>query len=524
MPKTQEPKKYSLTKIVATLGPASENEDTLRKMIEAGMNVARINCSHGDWTTRKDRIDLVRRLAKEYNRSIGILVDLQGPKIRTGTLPDDGIKILAGEKITLTTIEANANYTQRPFKVFIRNYPNLSSEVKPEQRVLFDDGLLRLEVNEIKGAEVYGTVTVGGILKSNKGVNLPESEQLGLEAITPKDKEDIIEAVKYEADFIALSFVRQAQDIQELKALIQAANPQSPIKTIAKIEKPQAMTHLDAILEEVDGVMVARGDLGVELEPEKVPILQKEIIRRAGKHDKFVITATQMMDSMIKNPFPTRAEVSDVANAILDGTDAVMLSGETASGAHPVAAVDYMRKVALEVEGSTKIYVPRRNLEDLDNFSEDRVNAIAIAHGAEDLAKLRKIRTIVAFSCSGKSAQLISQLRPQSKIVVATTFRHTYNYLSIVWGVTPIFFDNVQKTTQTLINIEDELKEYGLVEEGETIVITGGLPIAARTSANFVKLHKCDGSMAKLVEEYYIKAQEPRTNLGPTLKGTVNAS
>lgn len=498
--------KYPLTKIVATIGPSSENETVLREMIQAGMNVARINCSHGDWVSRKERIDLIRGLAREYNRSIGILVDLQGPKIRTGTLPDDGIKILAGEKIVFTTVEKDANYSQRPFKVFIRNYPNLPSEVKPGQRILFDDGLLRVEVNSIHDREVEATVVVGGLLKSNKGVNLPESEQLGLEAITLKDREDIVEAVKQKADFIALSFVRHAKDIQELKALIQEAQPVAPIKIIAKIEKPQAMIHLDAILQEVDGVMVARGDLGVELEPEKVPILQKEIIRRAGKHEKFVITATQMMDSMIKNPFPTRAEVSDVANAILDGTDAVMLSGETASGAYPVAAVDYMRKVALEVEASTKIYVPRRNLEDLDNLSEDRVNAIAIAHGVEDLAKLRKIRTIVAFSCSGRSAQLISQLRPRAKIIAATTFEHTYNYLSIVWGVTPIFFDNVQKTTQTLINIEDELKEYGLVEEGETIVITGGLPIAARTSANFVKLHKCDGSMRDLVSRQYAKA------------------
>lgn len=506
-------KNFSLTKIVATLGPSSGDEKTLRAIIEAGVSVVRINCSHGNWDERRERINITRKLAEEYKRPIGILVDLQGPKIRTGTLPDN-VMISEGEKIILTTDDKKANYESNPKIAHIRNYPELPSEVKPGQRVLLDDGLLRLKVVAVQGDTVECSVSVGGHLKSNKGVNLPESEQLGLEAITAKDREDLIEAVKVEADFLALSFVRNAEDIIELNKLIQAENPQSPIKTIAKIEKPQAINHLDAILEQVDGVMVARGDLGVELDPEKVPMLQKEIIRKANYQEKFVITATQMMDSMIKNPFPTRAEVSDVANAILDGTDAVMLSGETAAGDHPVLAVDYMRKVALEVESHNKIEVEIRDLSDAEDLHPEKIQSIAIAQGVKNFASLKDIKTIVSFSCSGRSVQLISKLRPKAKIIAATTYTHTYNYLSMIWGVTPIYFDQVHRTTQTMMNIEEKLLELGIIEEGETIVITGGIPIAARSSPNFVKLHKCDGSMKEL-----IKVQEERfkADLGPTL-------
>ncbi len=504
-------KKNSLTKIVATLGPASETETTLRAMIEAGMHVARINCSHGDWESRRQRIATIRKLAKEYGRPIGILVDLQGPKIRTGTLPE-GVVITQGEKIILTIEEGDADYNSSPKKVFIRNYPELPTEVAVGQRILLDDGLLRLEVQAIKGQTVQCEVMVGGKLKSNKGVNLPESKQLGLQAITKKDREDLIEAIKIEADFLALSFVRRAEDIRELKMLIERAHPHSPIKTIAKIEKPQAMEHLEEILHEVDGVMVARGDLGVELEPEKVPLLQKEIISKANLAGKFVITATQMMESMINNPFPTRAEVSDVANAILDGTDAVMLSGETASGSYPVDAVNYMRKVALEVEANLTISVPQRDLSN-KKLSDDEINYIAMAQSVNIFANLKHIKAIVAFSCSGKSVQRISKLRPKARVLAATTYIHTYNYLSIIWGVTPIYFSDVHRTTQTIVNVEEALIEQKYIEPGDTIVITGGIPIAARSTANFLKVHKCDGSMKEL-----IKIQEERFNesLGPS--------
>jgi len=514
--------KYSLTKIVATLGPTSEDEATIRQLIEAGINVARINCSHGNWDERAQRIETVRRVARELGRPVGILVDLQGPKIRTGTLPDDGIELVTDERVILTSNETKANYTSSPKVVYIRNYPQLSSDLSVAQRILLDDGLLRLSVLKITGDEVECKVIFGGTLKSNKGVNLPESKQLLVEVITPKDREDIVEAIRVEADFIALSFVRRAEDIVTLKELIHDAKTKldvkSPIKTIAKIEKPQALSCIDEILDEVDGVMVARGDLGVELEPEKVPLAQKDIIRKANHKKKFVITATQMMDSMIRNPFPTRAEVSDVANAILDGTDAIMLSGETASGKYPIQSVEYMRKIALEVEGSDSIISERLDLKELTRLglSYLETDNFAIAQAVYDLAQLPHIRTIVAFSCSGRSVQLMSKLRPNARIIAATTYKHTYNYLSMIWGVTPVYFDEVEHTTKTMINMEEFLLKHKLVREGETIIITGGLPIAARSAANFIKLHQCNGSLQDLVKVANA-CQITNKDLGPSL-------
>jgi pyruvate kinase len=493
--------KYPLTKIVATLGPASEDDETVKKLIASGMNVARINCSHGDWEERLVRIKKVRKIAKELNHSVGVLVDLQGPKIRTGTLPNSGVELKESETVILTTNESSANYESSPKRIHIRNYPELPQDVTIGQRILLDDGLLRMNVVSIRGTDVECSVSFGGILKSNKGVNLPESKQSMVQAITAKDREDLVQAVKYSADFIALSFVRSAQDILELKKLIREADPHSTIKTIAKIEKPQALDELDAILEVADGVMVARGDLGVELEPEKVPVAQKEIIRKANIKKKFVITATQMMDSMISKPFPTRAEVSDVANAILDGTDAVMLSNETATGLFPVAAVDCMRKIALEIEKTGQIRIEKSDSSFVSHEATEEFNAIAIAEAVENFARMKDVNTILSFSCSGKSVQLISKLRPKARIIAATTYQHTYNYLSIVWGVTPIFFNRVENTTKTLINIEEQLISDGLIAEGDTIIMTGGLPIAARGPANFVKLHRCDGSLRKTVME-----------------------
>ena len=500
-----------LTKIVATLGPSSEDERTVRRMVEAGMNVARINCSHGDWETRKERIDLVRRISKETKISIAILVDLQGPKIRTGDLPKEGVDVFAGEKLTLTTIEANADYESKHKKIHIRNYPDLANEVEKGQRVLFDDGLIRVEVVKTTDTEVESVVTFGGILKSNKGVNLPDSVQKSVQSITEKDREDIKRAVEYGADFIALSFVRCPEDILELKDLINKEKPKCPVKTMAKIEKPQALDKLDEIIDVVDVIMVARGDLGVELEPEQVPLVQKDIISRTNKRGKLVITATQMMDSMINNPFPTRAEVSDVANAIFDGTDAVMLSGETASGKYPVESVDYMRKIATEVETKGQIKV-----EDLDlDETDENKTKVALAHSIESFLRHQEAEAVVAFSCSGASIQTISKFRPKTRIIAATTYQHTYNYLALVWGVTPVFFDAVESTSKTFINVEEKLLELGHVKEGESILITGGLPIAARSSANFLKFQKCDGSMKASIKK---GKEEADKDLGPLLK------
>lgn len=503
---------YPLTKIVATLGPSSEDETAVRAMIKAGMNVARVNCSHGDWDTRKARIDLIRRLALEAGVPIAIMVDLQGPKIRTGIMPGDGIEISKDETIILVTKEENADTSASPKKVFIQNYPELPQEVKTGQRVLLDDGLLRLEVTEIGKDEVTTKVTLGGTLKSKKGVNLPESHQLSVKAITDKDQEDLKEAVKLGVDYIALSFVRHEQDIISLKDMIENQKPEAPIKIIAKIEKPQAVNHLDEILDVTDAVMVARGDLGVELEPEQVPIVQKKVIAEANRKNIIVITATQMMDSMMKNPFPTRAEVSDVANAIIDGTDAVMLSGETAAGPYPVEAVDYMRKIALEVESRAEI-----KREEFDpQFEKNNINRVAIARGVTGFAQSGYVSKIISFSCSGGSVQVISKFRQKVRIIAATTYQHTYNFLALVWGVTPIFFDQVDHTTTTIANLEDQLIKQGMIQEGETIIIAGGLPIAARSEANFIKLHTCNGTMRKQQDVRKIPRQDKA--LGPKIK------
>lgn len=499
----------NLTKIVATLGPTSEEETTVRAMVEAGMNVARINCSHGDWDARRKRIQLVRALSKELKVPIAILVDLQGPKIRTGDLPD-GVIVETGDKLHLVVDESKANYKAKEKKIFIRNYPELPKEVEAGHKILLDDGLIRLEVKSSNDDSVEVEVTVGGLIKSNKGVNLPESKQENLKAITDKDKEDLKEAVKAGADFIALSFVREAEDIIQLKELIAKENPVAPIKIIGKIEKPQAVQHLAEILDVVDGVMVARGDLGVELEPEQVPMVQKDIIARANRKNKIVITATQMMDSMIKNPFPTRAEVSDVANAIIDGTDAVMLSAETASGAYPIKAVEYMAKVALEVESNAVI---RDDSVDVLH-TEANINRIAIAEGINSFVKLRNVKNIIAFSCSGATVQMISKARTRARIIAATTYQHTYNYLAMVWGVRPFFFNEVEHTTKTFVNLEEKLLKQGLVEKNETIIVSGGLPIAARQESNFIKFHKCDGSMKEIAK---ITKAEDQKELGPQI-------
>lgn len=514
----KEIKKLPKTKIVATLGPATESEEGIKNLIEAGLSVARLNCSHGDWDTRVERLKKVRAAALELNRPVGILVDLQGPKIRTGTLPEEGVKIENGENIILTTVKTDSDYrNDAPIKkIFVRNYPELTKDVEASQAILIDDGVIRLEATKVRETEVEAKVIFGGTVKSNKGVNLPESDQKNLASITDKDREDIIEAVKNSAEFIALSFVKTAADIIELKQLINECNvDELPIKVIAKIEKPQAVEKLDEILDVVDGVMVARGDLGVELEPQKVPMIQKEIISKANYKKKFVITATQMMDSMVSKPFPTRAEVSDVANAILDGTDAVMLSNETAMGSYPTETVSQMAKIALEVETNGEIKVDKRDLKSLDLNDVDNINHLAIAQSVENFSKLKHIDKILVFTCSGKSATMISKLRPEAKVIAATTYEHTYNYLSIVWGVIPIYFDEVQQTTETIYNLERYLVAQGIVEEGETVVVTGGLPIAARGPSNFVKLHKCDGSIKELKQ---MSKELSDKKLGPTIK------
>lgn len=460
------------TKIIATIGPASRERPLLEKLIKAGIDVARLNCSHADHDTIAKIIKDVREISQQEERSVGILLDLSGPKIRTADLAQGPVELATGQSFTLTSRSVIGTG-----EIVSTNYPLLAREVKPGDTILLDDGLIELSVSSTDDTDVNCQVASGGLLRNRKGINLP-GVRLSIPALTEKDKEDLAFGLKQEVDFVALSFVRDPDDIRSLKELIGDHWP--PVLAIAKLEKPEALEHLDEILDVADGVMIARGDLGVELPPEKVPPVQKLITKRANARGKPVITATQMLESMIEHPRPTRAEASDVANAIFDGTDAVMLSGETAAGAYPLEAVRMMDRIAVAAEASL-------------DFTELHKHALptsahAIAHAACAMAVDMKARAIAAFTKSGSTARLISQLRPPGPIIALTQHMHVYRQLSLYWGVRPLMLTEVSDSESTLALVEDTLLDEGIVSPGDSMVITGGLPIAARGPANFVKL------------------------------------
>ncbi len=461
------------TKIVATIGPASKDRNVIEKLIKAGVDVVRINCSHADHETIKYIADVTREISSELDRSVGVLLDLCGPKIRTGRIePGTEVNLQAGQKFTLTARELPGDS-----EIVSTNYPKLAHEVGAGDTILLDDGLIELKVVNTAQDDVVCQVITGGVLKDKKGINLP-GVRLSIPALTDKDKEDLKFGLEQDVDFVALSFVRDPGDIRHLKELIGDHWP--PPVVIAKLEKPQALEHLDEILDVADGVMIARGDLGVELPPESVPPAQKLITRKANAKGKPVITATQMLESMIEHPRPTRAEASDVANAIFDGADAVMLSGETAAGAYPVQAVQMMDRIATAAESSLDF--TRLHQHELPT------SAHAIAHAACAMAVDMKARAIAAFTKSGATARLISQFRPPGPIIALAQHWHVYRQLSLHWGVTPLMLTEVSDSESTLALVEDTLLDRGIVSHGDSIVITGGLPIAARGPANFVKL------------------------------------
>ncbi len=461
------------TKIIATIGPACRNPKTIEKMILAGMDIVRINCSHASHDDIRDIINDVRSVSQKFDNPIGILLDLSGPKIRTGNLVDnEPVELISGSQFTLTGLDILGNKD-----IVGTNYTNLAQEVKVNDKILLDDGLIELKVTQIENLDVICEIITGGILKNHQGINLP-GVKLQIPALTDKDKADLLFALNYEIDFVALSFVRDSADITYLKNII--GNHYPPIMVIAKLEKPEAIECLDDIMDVSDGVMVARGDLGVELPPEKVPPVQKLIIQKANQKGIPVITATQMLDSMANNPRPTRAEASDVANAIFDGTDAVMLSEETATGHYPVEAVAMMDRIAHEAESTI-------------NFNQLQVHELptqahAIAHAACNMAVDMQAKLIATFTKTGSTARLISKFRPPNTIIALTQHLHVFRQLSILWGVNPLMLTQVSDSETTLAMVEHTLLKRGLVVSGDAIVITGGLPIAARGPANFVKV------------------------------------
>lgn len=460
------------TKIVATVGPATSDREMLEALIEAGIDIARINCSHADHQVVARVIEDIRYLSQEMGRPVGILLDLSGPKIRTGVMKNGAVKLFAGQKFTLTSRPLEGTST-----MVSTNYAKLALEVKVHDRILLDDGLIELLVHDTTDTDVVTEVINGGILKNKKGINLP-GVRLSIPAVTEKDKVDLKFGLAHEVDFVALSFVRDPDDVHYLRQLIGEQYP--PVSVIAKLEKPEALEHLDEILDAADGVMIARGDLGVELPPEQVPAAQKLITRKANAVGKPVITATQMLESMIENPRPTRAEASDVANAIFDGTDAIMLSGETAAGKHPVEAVLMMGRIAVAAEASVDYGELKRH--------PASSSAQAIAHAACAMAVDMKAKVIAAFTKSGSTARLISQFRPPTPIIALTQHVHVYRQIALCWGVVPLMLTEVTDSEGTLALVEDTLLSKGAVSPGDSLIITGGLPIAARGPANFVKL------------------------------------
>ncbi|GAC1631223.1 MAG: pyruvate kinase [Candidatus Acidiferrum sp.] len=451
----------------------------IKKLLEAGMDVARLNFSHGTHEEHAKCISLLRSAAAERKKTIAILADLQGPKIRTGALAGGGPVLLrTGQQFTITTAKVLGDST-RVSTVF----EPLPREVKPKDRILLSDGLIELRVRQVRRTEVICDVVNGGALGENKGINLP-GVKLRVPALTPKDRADLRFALNEGADYIAVSFVRRPEDVLLAKQLIRAAKADTPV--IAKLEKPEAIENLEAILRVSDGVMVARGDLGVEMRPEQVPVVQKQIIARAREFRRPVITATQMLESMTENPRPTRAEASDVANAIFDGSDAVMLSAETASGRYPVEAVSMMARIIESAEASIREYsrpIPQERLKVAETVAE------LVCHASREL----HMKLIVVFTHSGFTARLISRYRPQVPIIALTPEQETLRRMALIWGVLPLESRDQHRIDTLAEMTEKKLLQERLVRKGDVIGIIAGTPMGVRGTTNFMKFHVIGG-------------------------------
>jgi pyruvate kinase len=472
--------KNKKTRVVCTIGPSTDDEDILRKLVENGMNVARLNTSHDTMSQHEKRVETLVKIRKEMNIPLAILLDLEGPKIRTGNFETDEVSLVEGQIFILTSQEIIGNNE----RVSI-NYKELPKDVKKGDVILIDDGKIKLEVIKTDGKEITTNVIVGGIITHHRGINVPVVD-INLPPLTQKDKEFLTKAVDWNIEYVAQSFVRKPDDIIKTKRILtEIGIPDLPV--IAKIETLQAIDNLEAIIEEADGVMVARGDLGVEVAVEKIPLLQKRIIEIANTMAKPVITATQMLESMINNPFPTRAEATDIANAILDGTDAVMLSGETAVGKYPVQAVKVMSSIACETEKYLDDYSYKFDYSTYGGGDQD---TNAISQSAIKVAEQLGIKVIVATTYSGYTARALSRFRRNIKIIAASPRYKTYNRLALVWGVTPVIMHKFVDTDNMLENVSNIVKSLDLVSPGESIIVTAGIPYGFSSKTNFLKIHE----------------------------------
>lgn len=477
-------------KIVCTIGPASDSLESLDRLIERGMNAARLNFSHGTHASHAAAIKAIRQAADQRRAAVAIIQDLQGPRIRVGQVADGGLAVTDGQPVRLQTTLARSggqlgarSIAPAAIPEIPVTYQHLARDVRPGARILINDGLIELVVDRIAGGLIECTVVIGGRITSHKGINLPGT-RVSAPTLTDKDREDIRFGVAQGVEYVALSFVRGPEDVTAAKQLIAECGGSMPV--IAKIERQEAVTYLDAILEEADGVMIARGDLGVEVGPEAVPILQKRIIVEANRRRRLVITATQMLESMTQHLRPTRAEASDVANAVFDGTDAVMLSAETAIGAHPVETVQVMdRIIRAAEEGSEPGVVPKRQTDFGDmSFPE------AICTAAYSAAAAITASAIVAFSELGWTARLISKQRPAAPIIAFTPFETVRRQMALYWGVLPHTMQQIDQTDERVHEAERRLKAEGLVKTGERIVILSGTRIGQPGGTNLIKLQK----------------------------------
>lgn len=463
------------TKIVCTIGPASRSPEKLEQLIKAGLNVARLNFSHGTQSEHQEVITTIRRMAAKLSLPIAILQDLAGPKIRIGKIESGQITLKSGAQFILTTREVPGNENEVSV-----NYPDLPKDVQPGDSLLLSDGVLELEVLETKEQDIKCQVVIGGPLSSFKGINLPTSS-IKAPSLTEKDKKDLAFGIDQGVDYIALSFVRRPSDVTEAKNFME--KKRSTIPVIAKIEKHEALKNIDEIIQIVEGIMVARGDLGIETPLEKVPLVQKSLIQKSNLVGKPVITATQMLRSMVDNPRPTRAEVADVANAVLDGTDAVMLSEETAIGKYPVEAVAMMAKIAEDAESGFPF---DRWIQRVEQESEKSIPE-AVGQAACRLAESLNAASIITFTQSGSTARLVAKYRPQQPILAPTPLEKTYRSLALIWGVVPILGESIKDTDEIVDRAFQAALESGLVKKGQRVVITTGAPVGVPGTTNLIR-------------------------------------
>lgn len=468
---------YNKTKIVATVGPASNNKDMLRRLIVSGVDVFRLNFSHGTHDTHKPVIEAIKELREELGVYVAILQDLQGPKIRVEEVENNGVEIIEGESLTITVEKVLGNS-----KLVSTSYQALPTDVSIGDSILIDDGKLELKVTSKTDKTVETKVVYGGILKSRKGINLPNTN-VSAPSLTEKDYADLLFGLENEVDWVALSFVRTADDIQNLRNIIQQNG--SKARIIAKIEKPQAVKNIDAIIDVTDGLMVARGDLGVEIQMEDVPVIQKMLVRKCNMAAKPVIVATQMLESMIENPRPTRAETNDVANAVMDGADAVMLSAESASGKYPELAVQSMARIIRSIEENVdSIY--NKNFE--PDPKSNLFHSDSVIHSACVLANSTKAHAICTLTGTGYSAFTISRQRPKANIYIFSRNRHLLNKLSLLWGVRGLFYERHKSTDETISDIEALLKKNNYLQPGELFITLASIPIEDRQRVNMMKI------------------------------------